>query len=49
MNEELFKRTLENKCPICNESLDQDGEETVVEKYNEAKLKIHKKHIKYKR
>ena len=47
MNEELFKRILENKCPICNKPL--KGEETVVEKYNKAKLEIHKKHIKYEK
>lgn len=47
MEDKLFKRTLENKCPICDISLDQDGEETVIENYNKAKLKIHKKHIKY--
>lgn len=45
MEDKLFKRILENKCPICNKTL--DDEETVIEDYNEAKLKIHKKHIKY--
>lgn len=47
MSEELFKRTLDNKCPICNECIEVG--ETVIENYNKAKLKIHKKHIKYEK
>lgn len=45
MQDKLFERTLENKCPICNKSL--DGEVVLVD-YKEAKLKVHKEHIKYK-
>jgi len=46
MDDKLYKRILENKCPICNKPIDG---ETVIEKYNKAKLKIHKHHIKYEK
>ena len=47
MSEKLFKRVLEGKCPICDKDL--KAEETEVVDYNEGKLAVHKKHIKYKR
>ena len=46
MSDKLFQRVLKNKCPICDKPL--DGETEVVE-YKKGKLKVHKKHIKYKR
>lgn len=46
MNNKLFERALKDKCPICNKPIDG---ETVIEQYNKAKLKIHKKHIKYEK
>lgn len=45
MKELLFSRTLKNRCPICNKEVDK---EYIVVNYNEAKLTICKKHIKYK-
>ena len=47
MKDKLFQRTLDNKCPICNKSIEEG--ETVIEQYNKAKLKIHKAHIKYEK
>jgi ribosome-binding protein aMBF1 (putative translation factor) len=41
----LFKRILNNNCPICNKKVDK---ESVVVNYGKAKLKVCKKHIKYK-
>lgn len=46
MNNELFERTLKDKCPVCNKPL--KGETEVV-KYGKSKLEVHKKHIKYER
>ena len=46
MEDKVFKRTLENKCPICDKPL--DGEVEIV-KFNKAKLKVHKAHIKYRK
>ena len=45
MSDELFKRVLEGKCPICDKEL--KGEEIAVVDYKEGKLEVHKKHIKY--
>ena len=42
----LFQRVLENKCPICLKVL-KETDDTVIEEYNEARLKICSKHIKY--
>ena len=45
MKELLFKRVIAGNCPICDKSL-KEGE-TVVVDYNDGKLEVHKKHIKY--
>ena len=45
MKDKLLKRVMDDKCPICNETL---AGEVVIVPYNEAKLKVHKRHIKYK-
>jgi len=44
--DKLFQRALENKCPICDKPL--DGETEIVD-YQDGKLEVHKKHIKYRR
>ena len=45
MTDKLLQRVLKNKCPICNKKLDKESQ---VVKYNNAKLEICKKHIKFK-
>lgn len=42
----LFERVLKDKCPICDKSLE---DETEIVEYEKSKLKIHKRHIKYRR
>ena len=42
----LFKRVLENKCPICNKPIAKEAE---VVKHNNAKLNVCRIHIKFKR
>lgn len=45
MKDLLFSRTIKNKCPICDKQLDK---ESVTVAYEDAKLEVCKKHIKYK-
>lgn len=46
MVDKLLQRVLKNKCPICNKTLDK---ETQIVEYENAKLVVCKKHIKYRR
>lgn len=46
MRDKLFERALNDLCPICGKHLE---EETEIVDYKKGKLKIDKKHIKYKR
>ena len=45
MLNKLLQRVLKNMCPICNKPIDK---ESVIVDYEEAKLKVCKKHVKYK-
>jgi hypothetical protein len=42
----LFQRVLKNKCPVCSK-VHQKEDKTIIIKYNEARLRVCKKHIKY--
>ena len=45
MKDSLCSRALKNKCPICDKKVEEDS---IVINYNDAKLEVCKKHIKYK-